>query len=100
MDIANLNDERLVFSGVYKQVEKLAHKYSTEFSSKQLDILQEECAELISAISHLKRGRCCGSSEVTEEIAHVLISAITCIMCCNIPAIDILNEVNRKLGGS
>lgn len=38
---------------------------------KQLDIIQEECAELITAISHYKRGRKDAIEEVVEETADV-----------------------------
>ena len=38
----------------------------------QLDMLVEECAELIKAIQHMKRERC-GWNEVAEEIADVRI---------------------------
>lgn len=38
----------------------------------QLDMLVEECSELILAIQHMKRGRC-GWNEVAEEIADVRI---------------------------
>lgn len=37
---------------------------------KQVDILTEECAELIQALSHFKRGRC-KLQHVAEEIADV-----------------------------
>ena len=36
-----------------------------------LDALQEECSELISAISHLRRGRC-DTTKVIEELADVI----------------------------
>jgi len=38
----------------------------------QLDMLVEECSELILAIQHMKRGRV-GWDEVAEEIADVII---------------------------
>lgn len=38
---------------------------------KQLDMIQEECAELITAISHYKRGREGALKEVVEETADV-----------------------------
>jgi NTP pyrophosphatase (non-canonical NTP hydrolase) len=38
----------------------------------QLDLLQEECAELIVAINHFRRGRV-GPEKVAEEIADVFI---------------------------
>lgn len=40
----------------------------------QIDILQEECAELIQALSKLKRAKEHGLDHVIEEMTHVLIS--------------------------
>lgn len=44
----------------------------------QLDMLQEECAELIVAISHYKRGRPGSSINLSEEIAdvHIMMNQI------------------------
>lgn len=39
----------------------------------QLDLIQEECSELITAISHYKRGKQNSSQEVKEELADVII---------------------------
>ena len=44
------------------------------FELDQVDLLQEECAELIQALSKLKRGKKCAKLGVIEEITHVLIS--------------------------
>ena len=41
----------------------------------QIDLAQEECGELIAALSHFKRGRAGSEKEVVEEIADVLIVA-------------------------
>lgn len=40
---------------------------------KQLAMLQEECAELIVAVSHYNRGRCGALDNLIEEIADVSI---------------------------
>lgn len=66
-----------------------------------LDILQEECAELIQAISKYKRSSDCSDYDVyrgkiIEEMTHVAISSE---ICCRILCIDreeIANEVKRK----
>lgn len=44
----------------------------------QLDMLQEECAELIVAISHYKRGRHGSTINLSEEIAdvHIMMNQI------------------------
>lgn len=39
----------------------------------QLQVLQEELAEAIVAISHLRRGRCGAREEVTDTIGDVLV---------------------------
>ena len=44
------------------------------FELDQVDLLQEECAELIQALSKLKRGKECAKLGVIEEMTHVLIS--------------------------
>jgi len=45
--------------------------------SVQLEILQEECAELIAKVSHYKRGRC-DWSELMEEVVdvHIMLEQI------------------------
>ena len=47
---------------------ELVKKYKKE---KQLSMAQEECAELIVAISHYKRGRKNAETEIREEMADV-----------------------------
>lgn len=47
---------------------EVVRKYGME---KQLSMAQEECAELIVAISHYKRGRRIADAEVKEEMADV-----------------------------
>lgn len=47
---------------------KVVEKYK---KAKQLSMAQEECAELIVAISHFKRGRMNAEAEVREEMADV-----------------------------
>lgn len=55
----------IVIADLAREVVK---KYGME---KQLSMAQEECAELIVAISHYKRGRRIADAEVREEIADV-----------------------------
>lgn len=45
-----------------------------DLEKNQIDILQEECAELIQALSKLKRGKECAKINVIEEMTHVMIS--------------------------
>lgn len=65
-----------------------------------LDILQEECAELIQAISKYKRadlgdyGVCRG--KIIEEMTHVAISSEICCRLLCIDRKEIEKEVKRK----
>lgn len=83
-----------------KHIDKYMQVYDVgEYT--HLDILQEECAELIQAISKYKRVSdpndylvCRG--KIIEEMTHVAISSE---ICCRILCIDrgeIDNEVKRK----
>ena len=51
------------------------YKDCVEFwgEQEQLDILQEECAELIEAVSHYRRQRDGSKKELLEEMADVLL---------------------------
>jgi len=71
------------------------------FSDDNLDILQEECAELIQACSKVKRlnGHWSYSDPVEglkEEITHVLICIEQVAKLHNITSDDINNEVMKK----
>lgn len=82
-----------------KHIDKYMQVYDVgEYT--HLDILQEECAELIQAISKYKRSDlgdydvCRG--KIIEEMTHVAISSE---ICCRLLCIDrgeIDNEVKRK----
>ena len=63
---------------------------------QQIDILQEECAELIQALSKLKRGKVVGFDMTKEEMAHVLISLSVVAEIIGISEEDIQNEVAKK----
>lgn len=75
-------------------------------NSSQIDILQEECAELIKECSDLIKicSKIKRSGELqtipivllTEEMAHVLISSAVVSELLNITEEDILDEVNKK----
>lgn len=62
----------------------------------QARVLQEECAELITAVSHLLRGREEGMKEVVEELAdaYIMIGQITEYLGPDV----IEHVVNCKLG--
>lgn len=53
---------------IFDLAEIVVAKYK---KAKQLSMAQEECAELIVAISHFKRGRRNAEAEVREEMADV-----------------------------
>lgn len=61
-------------NGYIKDVEEPLHKIAEHYGLKaQLNQLQEECAELITAISHYMRGRDNEHKEIDEEMADVKI---------------------------
>ena len=67
----------------------------------QLDILQEECAELIKACSKYKRAKNAWSQyecikDITEELTHVAISSAVVSKLLNIDEQDIQKEVDKK----
>ena len=70
-------------------------------SDKQLDILQEECAELIKACSKYKRANNAWEQyecikDIREELTHVAISSAVVSKLLNIDEQDIQKEVDKK----
>ena len=65
-------------------------------NSSQIDILQEECAELIQALSKLKRGKENAIESVKEEMTHVMISSAVIFKMYGINDLDILKEIENK----
>lgn len=70
-------------------------------SSRQIDILQEECAELIKACSKFKRADNAWDQyecvkDIAEEMAHVAISSAVVCKILNIYEDDIQKEVDKK----
>jgi NTP pyrophosphatase (non-canonical NTP hydrolase) len=65
-------------------------------SDGQLDILQEECAELIKACSKVKRGKDNSLENLKEELAHVAISSAVVANILGITQEDIQKEVDKK----
>ncbi len=70
--------------------------YKMNDAGTQVSILQEECAELIQAISKLRRGKENAMDMVKEEIAHVAMSSLLAVNILGITQKDIDNEINRK----
>lgn len=69
--------------------------------TQQLDILEEECAELIQAASKCKRAREYRDLDyrrknLIEEMAHVTVSMAVVARILNISEEDILAEINKK----
>lgn len=62
----------------------------------QLDILQEECAELIKACSKVKRGKENALENLKEELTHVAISSAVVSNILGITQEDIQKEVDKK----
>lgn len=65
-------------------------------SEGQIDILQEECAELIKACSKVKRGKESSLENLKEELAHVAISSGVVANILGITNEDIQKEVDKK----
>ena len=65
-------------------------------SDGQLDILQEECAELIKACSKVKREKENSLENLKEELAHVAISSGVVANILGITQEDIQREVDKK----
>lgn len=53
-----------------EKIKKIADHYGME---SQIDIMQEECAELVQAVSKYKRGKDDDFSHLLEEMADVMI---------------------------
>lgn len=66
-------------------------------SEGQLDILQEECAELIKACSKVKRGKPDALDNLKEELTHVAISSAVISKILGITDVDIQKEVIKKI---
>lgn len=66
------------------------------FPTEQLDILQEDCAELIQAISKYKRGKIDFRSNIIEKMSHICtsIAVVSCIL--NIDDAEIKGEIFKK----
>ena len=81
-------------------IDKCLHKFDAKI---QMDILEEECAELIKACSKLKRNDMFDSKNymerrenLIEEMAHVYISSLIVARLCSIDKEDILAEIDKK----
>ena len=75
------------------KVERLQESYVTE----KLDICQEECAELIKAISKYKRYRTLDDvAKITEEMSHVLVNCALVARFLGITQKSIDEECERK----
>lgn len=77
-----------------KHIKKYGEIYG--YGMDQLDILQEECAELIQAISKFKREKEGSRDKIVEEMTHVAISSEMCCRVLDISKEEILREVRRK----
>lgn len=73
-------------------VDQIIHEFGKD---GQIDILQEECAELIQACSKVKRGKN-NLDNLKEEITHVAISSAVVAKIYGISEFEIVEEVNKK----
>lgn len=81
-------------------IDKCLHKFDAKI---QMDILEEECAELIKACSKLKRNDMFDSKNykerrenLIEEMSHVYISSLIVARILGITKEDILAEIDKK----
>ena len=81
-------------------IDRCLHKFDAKI---QMDILEEECSELIKACSKLKRNNMFDSKNykerrenLIEEMAHVYISSLIVARLCGIDKEDILAEIDKK----
>lgn len=77
-----------------KFVDKCIENFEEETDQRQ--ILEEECAELIQAISKNIRGKPNSIDQIKEEMTHVLISINVVARKLGISQSDILNEIYKK----
>lgn len=66
------------------------------FPIEQLDILQEECTELIQTISKYKRGKHDSRLHIIEELSHVCTSIAVISRILNIDDTEIKEEIFKK----
>lgn len=81
---------------IHKKLSDEVIKKFGEDPQKQLDILQEECSELIQAISKYRRGKPNARGKIIEEMTHVLISSSVSAQLMGITREDILHEQRKK----
>ena len=75
---------------------KVFSKSTRNYDPNQIDLLQEECSELIQALSKLKRGKQCAKLGIIEEMSHVLISINLVADVLGIKSEQINNYVEEK----
>lgn len=81
---------------IHKNLSDEVIKNFGEDPQKQLDILQEECSELIQAISKYRRGKPNAREKIIEEMTHVLISSSVSAQLMGITQEDIFHEQRKK----
>lgn len=84
------------------RMDRFVDQCLSEFDPEdQLDILEEECAELIKACSKFKRSgdkvqAIQARKAIIEEMSHVLISSAVVARIYSIESADIIDEINKK----
>lgn len=77
-----------------KFIERCVEEF--KHTTDQRQILEEECAELIQAISKNIRGKPNSMDQIKEEMTHVLISINVVANILGISQTDISNEIAKK----
>lgn len=88
----------LVSEKLRSHVDNVIEKFGNGFY--QLDILQEECAELFQAISKYKRNKNGSRQMIIEEMTHVLISSCISAKYLDIDPEDIVREIKKEAGSN
>lgn len=109
--ITDITGERHTFDGnldslialleedvIDENLKKIADHYGLD---SQLSILQEECAELVQAVSKYKRGDCLpfieNNEAIIEEMADVMIMMFQIQYLMKIPGSFIENQIEKKV---
>lgn len=96
--ISELNKRPVYFNINHKQYSNiLAMSIVVDGKAKKLQISQEECAELIQAISKELRGISKDNADILEELADVKICIDMIATVCKLTASDVQRAIDVKI---
>lgn len=84
---------------IYTDIEKIEREIVKHYGNAQLDVVVEECAELIQAITKCKRYGCTGKQRenLIEEMADVLVIIDELALIYNVKCSDVYRIMKKKL---